>query len=149
MKGETVDDGENLRMALTESQSQNEALADEVKRLREELTREKEQVKEMWKMNCAQLSGFDETLSAKDAEIEALKERVSRHETFMEPSSVMPQSPTSEWWVMQCDLHRPVKATSQYQSGLWKLINGEVKLHRSVNLSGKIQTTFWTPGCHR
>ena len=96
MERETADDGKSLCTALAEAQSQNEALADEAKRLREELMRENEWVKEMWKMNCAQLSGFDEALSAKDAEIEALKERVSRRETFVELSSVVPPSPTSE-----------------------------------------------------
>ena len=37
-------------------------------------------------MNYAQLSGFDEGLSARDAEIKALKERVSQLEIFVDPN---------------------------------------------------------------
>ena len=39
-------------------------------------------------MNCAQLSEFDEALSAKEAEIEAMKERALQLETVMDPTAV-------------------------------------------------------------
>ena len=44
----------------------------------------------MWKMNCAQLAGFDEAPSSKEAEIEALKERVSELEAMVDPSAILP-----------------------------------------------------------
>ena len=61
---------ESVCVALAKVQSQNETLVDEAQSLQVELECEKEHIKEMWKMNCAQLSGSDEALSVKDAEIE-------------------------------------------------------------------------------
>lgn len=81
---------ETLRTALAEAQSQNEALLTESKCLQDELKREKERVREMWKMNCAQLAGFDEALSSKEAEIETLKERVSQLEAVVDPGVILP-----------------------------------------------------------
>ena len=46
----------------------------------------------MWKMNCAQVERFDEALSSKEAEIDALKERISRLE---DPGLIVPPSPTA------------------------------------------------------
>ena len=36
-------------------------------------------------MNCAQVAGFDEALSSKEAEIDALKERISQLEGMIDP----------------------------------------------------------------
>ena len=47
-----------------------------VSSLNNELMRERERVNDMWKRNCAQVAAFDETLSAKDDEIERLVARV-------------------------------------------------------------------------
>ena len=46
----------------------------------------------MWKMNCAQLAGFNEALTSKKAEIEALKERISQLEGMVHPGSSPPVS---------------------------------------------------------
>ena len=90
---------ESLRTALYVAQSQNEALVNVMRSLKEGLEREKERVKDMWKLNCAQLSRFDEALSSKEAEIETLKERISQLETAADPSVVpvtLPPSPAVE-----------------------------------------------------
>ena len=71
---ETADGVEALRAALAEAQRLNETLVNDSKSLQDDLKKEKERVREMWRMNCAQLAGFDEALSSKEAEIEALKE---------------------------------------------------------------------------
>ena len=73
---------QSFHAALYAAQNQNEASANETRSLQAELKREKERVKEMWKLNCAQLNRFDEALSNKEADIEALKERISQLETF-------------------------------------------------------------------
>ena len=52
------------------------SLHEEVTKLRERLTKESERVNEMWRMNCAQVSGFDEAITAKDADIEELRAKV-------------------------------------------------------------------------
>ena len=41
-------------------------------------------------MNCAQLAGFDKAPSSKEAEIEALKERVSQLEAVVDPGLILP-----------------------------------------------------------
>ena len=81
---------ETFRTALAEVQSQNEALISESRCLQNDLKRVKERVKEMRKMNCAQLAGFDESVSSKEAEIEALKERVSQLEAMVDPGAIPP-----------------------------------------------------------
>lgn len=52
-------------------------------------------------MNCAQLAEFDEALSSKEAEIEALKERVSQLEARCDPtySFIL----TCWWWSSYLD----------------------------------------------
>ena len=63
----------------------------------------------MWKMNCAQLAGFDEALSSKEAEIEALKERVSQLEAMVDPGAILPTYSFiltcyhSWWWSSSLD----------------------------------------------
>ena len=67
--------------------------------LQEESKLEKERVKDVWKLNCAQLSGLDEALLSKEAEIEAMKLRISQLETVANPSVVplmLPPSPAIE-----------------------------------------------------
>ena len=49
---------ETLQTALTEAQSQNEALTSKSRCLQDNLKRAKKRVKEMWNMNCAQLAGY-------------------------------------------------------------------------------------------
>ena len=56
----------------------------------EAINKEKERVREMLKMNCAQVAGFDEALSSKEAEIDALKERISRLEGMLDPGLISP-----------------------------------------------------------
>ena len=38
----------------------------------------RERVGEMWRMNCAQVGGFDEAIIAKDREIDSLRSRVGK-----------------------------------------------------------------------
>ena len=57
------------------------SLEEEVGRVRELLKRETERVGEMWQMNCAQVAGFNEAMTARDGEIETLKARISELET--------------------------------------------------------------------
>ena len=100
--GTSVDAGEAADATeLTELQAQNEELVitndqltvtnngltvqvseleREVSRLNEEWKRENERVNEMWRMNCAQLSGFDEAITAKDAEISRLQAKIAELE---------------------------------------------------------------------
>ena len=92
---EPAEEVETLRTALAEAQSQNEALISESRCLQQDLQKEKERVKEMWKMNCVQLAGFDEALSSKEAEIEALKERVSQLEAMVDPGAALPMTSSS------------------------------------------------------
>ena len=44
----------------------------------------------MWRMNCAQLAGFDKGLSSKEMEISALKERISRLEGVVDTGTIPP-----------------------------------------------------------
>ena len=70
----------HLAEALADSKACNERLVAEVSHLSGELARVKSRVDEMWKINCAQVVAFDETITAKDAEIERLSARVAELE---------------------------------------------------------------------
>ena len=65
-----------LMATATDLRTEVSSLHEEVTKLRERLTKESERVNEMWRMNCAQVSGFDEAITAKDAEIEELRAKV-------------------------------------------------------------------------
>jgi len=71
--GGSDDDIEQLREALKEVSEQKGALQAEVSSLQEALARE------MYKINCTQLSEFDATLTAKNEEIAKLKEQFRCH----------------------------------------------------------------------
>ena len=77
--GGSDDDIEQLREALKEVSEQKGALQAEVSSLQEALARERERVREMWKINCMQLSEFDAALTAKDEEIAKLREQSRSH----------------------------------------------------------------------
>ena len=64
----------------------------EVSRLREEVEREKERVRQLWRMNCEQIAGYDNECAEKDTEIARLRAggRVSTP-----PSSVAPSLASS------------------------------------------------------
>ena len=47
---------------------------------------------EMWRMNCAQVAGFDEAMTARDGEIETLKARISELETSVIGRSAGPSA---------------------------------------------------------
>ena len=72
-----------LSACTTELREQVSSLNEEVTRLNEMLKRETERVVEMWKMNCAQVIGFDEAITTKDSEIEALKAKVAELQTSL------------------------------------------------------------------
>ena len=67
-----------LMATATDLRTEVSSLHEEVTKLRERLTKEIERVNEMWRMNCAQVSGFDEAITAKDAEIEELRPKSLR-----------------------------------------------------------------------
>lgn len=71
---------EELTAGSAELTAEVSSLKEEVSRLREMLTKETGCVSDMWKMNCAQVVGFDEAIIAKDIEIGQLKAKVSELE---------------------------------------------------------------------
>ena len=69
-------DGETTEEQLAEALSQNQTLSTTVDALRKEMSdlakrlkRETERSKEMWRLNCAQVAGFDDMLTAKEEEV--------------------------------------------------------------------------------
>ena len=46
----------------------------------------------MWRMNCAQVAGFDEAIIVKDMEIDLLRSRVAELEASMGGGTVLPTS---------------------------------------------------------
>ena len=77
--GDEEEDSEpdELRQELKEATKANEALQQEVIKLGQKLERERAKSKELWKMNCAQLSEFDSTPEKKDGEIAKLKRQLA------------------------------------------------------------------------
>ena len=73
-------DVSHLQRDLVVSVARNEELEAEVSSLSGKLERVKGRVNEMWKLNCAQVAGFDEAIVAKDAEIEWWTARVAELE---------------------------------------------------------------------
>ena len=69
-------------------------LANESRSLHDQSKKEKERVREMWKMNCAQLAGFDKALSSKEAEISVLKDRISQLEGVVHTGTTLPVVPS-------------------------------------------------------
>ena len=65
---------------------------------------------EMWRMNCARVTGFDEAVTAKDIEIETLKAKVSESEASIGSrpmdSTIMPET---------LPLTRPVASNTQVE----------------------------------
>lgn len=74
---------EALSASNVELEAQVSSLKEEVSEVRDNLKKETERVGEMWKMNCAQVAGFDEAITAKDNEIECLKARISELEASL------------------------------------------------------------------
>ena len=112
--GHTEDDLETLRKTLKEVSEQKGALQAEVSSLQEALAGERERVKELWKANCMQLSEFDAALTAKDDEIEKLREQLAHshprpHSRSRSPSrsSTLHESSGEE------DLARPTRSVGQ------------------------------------
>ena len=52
--------------------------------------KETERVSEMWRMNCAQVAGFDEAMTAKEHEIESLKAKIAELEASTSGLSMSP-----------------------------------------------------------
>ena len=75
----TVDRSDVVRLEgkLAASIARNEELEAKVSSLSGELAKVRERVDDMWKLNCAQVVAFDETITAKDAEIERLTAKVA------------------------------------------------------------------------
>ena len=78
----TVDRSDVVRLEgkLAASIVRNEELEAIVSSLSGELAKVRERVNDMWKLNCAQVVAFDETITSKDAEIERLTAKVARLE---------------------------------------------------------------------
>ena len=83
------DDVGELRAALREAKEQQTARELEVARLQEQLEKEKERYRKLWSLNCAQLTEFDNAVSAKDEEIDRLKVRL-RSVSVEEPTPGAP-----------------------------------------------------------
>ena len=76
----TEDDGldevTELRQTIATSEARIQTLEEEVVAIRRQLQEAKERNKELWRLNCAQLSEFDAALTAKDEEIIQLQQRL-------------------------------------------------------------------------
>ena len=68
---------ETLRSDLAEAQEQTEALQEEVKQLQDQLGKEKNKYKSLWKVYCQSTIEFDVYVSEKDNEIEILTRRIA------------------------------------------------------------------------
>ena len=79
-----------LREALHEACEQRDALQVEVDSLKEAWGRTQERVKELWRINCLQLSEFDAALTSKEEEIAELRELCGR--TLPQHNPVLPTS---------------------------------------------------------
>ena len=95
-EGSEEDEVAQLQSALREAQNLNKTLQDEVSLLKSQLENERKRVKEMWYKNCDQLHEFDETLAAKDEEIERLRGSrrgvaLDEHGRMSESLSLMPR----------------------------------------------------------
>ena len=77
----------HLEEELAESRARNEELEARVSSVSGELSRVKARVDEIWKINCAQVAAFDETITAKDADIERLIARVAELEASLARAS--------------------------------------------------------------
>ena len=62
---------------MSEANDRIHELINQVESLQAELGAEKARILELWKLNCSQLSVFDDALTTKDAEIERLQTLVA------------------------------------------------------------------------
>ena len=69
---------EAVQRALKEITDQRDTLQAEVSGLQDALEKERGRARDMWQMNCLQLSEFDAALTAKDEEITKLREQLAR-----------------------------------------------------------------------
>ena len=76
-----IRDGGAVR--VKEAQDHIKAQEAEITLLRGQLDSEKARVKEMWRLNCMQLSQFDASLAEKDEEITQLKEHIHGHSQLL------------------------------------------------------------------
>ena len=70
--------------------AQMSTLQGEVSTLTDKLRTETERVSEGWRTSCEQVSGFDEAVTAKDAEIDRLKARIAELEASRVDSTAVP-----------------------------------------------------------
>lgn len=68
---------EGLRGELAAEKQARAELQARVSRLEEQLAKEKRRTQELWKINCAQLTEFEDALAEKDGEILALQESLA------------------------------------------------------------------------
>ena len=71
---------ETLKQSLDKAKEERMPRWPEVSSLREGLQKQKDRVKELWKLNCEQLAEHDSIIAAKDAEISSLRARVEELE---------------------------------------------------------------------
>ena len=84
---ENSNGGKNLEEALIASRELNEQLETRLSSLTDELKQVKGRIEELWRLNCSQVAVFDDTISAKDAEIEQLANRIAELESGLSHSS--------------------------------------------------------------
>jgi len=82
---------EELRRALQAERESRQALDVELAEVNRRLKQEKARTRELWRMNCAQLSEFDSSLSEKEEEIVRLREQLARTRTTATPRESPPR----------------------------------------------------------
>ena len=75
-QGEEPEEVGALKRALKRATEENAMLAAEVSELKGGLQKQKDRVKELWKLNCEQLAEHDSMITAKDEEIASLRARL-------------------------------------------------------------------------
>ena len=75
-EGEDDDTVESVRISLAAIQEENSTLKTEVSNLTEQLSKEKDKYKALWKINCETTIQYDLFLSEKERELSRLRDRI-------------------------------------------------------------------------
>ena len=79
-----------LLTSTTELRAQVTSLEEEVSEVRGKLKEQTERVNEIWRVNCAQVTGFNVAITAKDCEMELLRARIAELEASRGERHVVP-----------------------------------------------------------
>ena len=83
-----------LETELGQARQSCEYVAEEVSRLNDKVKEEKDKYMALWRMNCEQLSEYDEAMASRDEELQALRGRVEMLEAY--PRSGTPPRPVHD-----------------------------------------------------